>query len=84
MCLLAEPLHVKLEKHETSYREGEKLFLTCLTQGYPHPKVEWLKNDKGLPYSDRVIINGKYYNLLLLFYSLFKTFISRKYHTVNY
>lgn len=49
---------MKLDDHDTDYSEGDKLFLVCISDGFPQAKIEWLRNDQPLPYSDRVVMQG--------------------------
>lgn len=47
-----------MKEHFNTYKEGEKLSLTCDVEGFPPAKIEWKKNDEDLPYDDRITING--------------------------
>ena len=58
LCLFVEPLISYLLPHNITYSEGQTLRLSCMTEGFPLAKVEWLRNDETLPYENRISITG--------------------------
>ena len=43
---------------ESSHQAGEQISLPCQAEGYPEPSVIWLKNNAGLPKSERIVLDS--------------------------
>lgn len=51
------PISVMVPLARTEYEAGEDISISCEVEGYPVPRVTWLKNNARLPRSDRIVVN---------------------------
>lgn len=50
------PITVDVPVDKTEYDAGEDVVLNCQVEGYPVPRVTWLKNNARLPRSQRIVV----------------------------
>ena len=43
---------------ESVHEAGEEISLPCRAEGYPEPSVRWMKNNAGLPQSNRILVDS--------------------------
>ena len=51
-------LQVAVPVSESVHQAGDEISLACQAEGYPQPSVRWMKNNAGLPQSDRIMVNS--------------------------
>ena len=43
---------------ESLHQAGDEISLPCEAEGYPEPSVRWMKNNAGLPQSNRILVDS--------------------------
>jgi len=52
------PIKVTIPNDQTIFEFGSEIILPCNVEGYPEPTIKWLKNNAGLPFSDRIVVDS--------------------------
>ena len=43
---------------ETHFSSGSEIEIVCTVNGFPIPKIKWMKNNAGLPRSKRITVEN--------------------------
>lgn len=52
------PLKAEILLEETNFPSGSEIRIVCAVDGFPIPKIKWMKNNAGLPISSRITVQS--------------------------
>lgn len=66
MCLIV-PVKANITLEKSQYGVGEEISIPCNVDGYPIPRVQWLKDEEPIQPSVRLNITGEFSEFFFFF-----------------